>query len=246
MSNAAISPLQVPVREADQQLRAPADVRRRLSLLLARRHERERRSVRMAKEFEDLNAYLAICDKVTSALEQLSQQLFRQLLSIVEQKLSIALQEILDQPITFHADADFKRGAATVEFWVQREGNREDVLRGQGGSVANILSVGLRLFALTTLDEAEHRRFLVLDEQDCWLRPDLVPKLVKIVHDAGRALGFQVLMISHHDVAIFEQYADRIYECVPIGDGKVEVRQVLAGQAEVDRQNAEWGMRNAE
>ncbi len=65
-----------------------------------------------------------------------------------------------------------------------------------------------------------------MDEQDCWLRPDLVPKLVKIVHDAGKALGFQVLMISHHDVAIFEQYADRIYQCVPVGNGRVEVRLV--------------------
>jgi hypothetical protein len=217
-----------------EELRTPAAARRRISLLLARRHEREKRSVRMAKEFEDLNAFLAIADKVTAALEQLNQQLFRQLLSLVEEKLTIALQEILDQPITFHADADFKRGAATVEFWIERDGNREDVLRGQGGSVANILSVGLRLFALTTLDEAEHRRFLVLDEQDCWLRPDLVPKLVKIVHDAGQALGFQVLMISHHDVSIFEQYADRIYQCVPVGNGRVEVRQVQAGPSEVD------------
>ena len=88
-------------------------------------------------------------------------------------------------------------------------------MRGQGGSVANILSVGLRMFALTTLDPSQHRRFLVLDEQDCWLRPDLVPRLVKIVHDAGRALGFQVLMISHHDATNFSRYADRIYRLTP-------------------------------
>jgi hypothetical protein len=225
MATALQAPFDAP---AENRLRSPEQARRRIDVLLAKRHEREKRSVRMAKEFEELNAYLAVADKVTAALEQLSQQLFRQLLTLVEEKLTIALQEILDQPITFHADADFKRGAATVEFWIERDGNREDVLRGQGGSVANILSVGLRLFALTTLDEAEHRRFLVLDEQDCWLRPDLVPKLVKIVHDAGQALGFQVLMISHHDVAIFEQYADRIYQCVPVGNGRVDVRLVSA------------------
>lgn len=223
---------------AEDKLRSPVEARRRTALLLAKRNDKEKRSVRMAKEFEAINAYLAIADQVTSALEQLSQQLFRQLLSLVEEKLTIALQEILEQPIKFHADADFKRGAATVEFWIDRDGNREDVLRGQGGSVANILSVGLRLFALTTLDEAEHRRFLVLDEQDCWLRPDLVPRLVKIVHDAGKALGFQVLMISHHDVSIFEQYADRIYQCVPIGDGRVEVRQVHCSPVETDKDQA--------
>jgi hypothetical protein len=121
----------------------------------------------------------------------------------LSQRVTIALQEILEQPIKLRADAEFKRGSATVEFWIDHEGYREDVYRGQGGSVANIniLSVGLRLFALTTLDPAQHRRFLVLDEQDCWLRPDLVPKLVKIVQEAGRAFGFQVIMISHHDLS---------------------------------------------
>jgi hypothetical protein len=182
---------------------SPADVRRRLDRLIGKREDRVRGSRRLASEFDRLNGYLAIADGVTAALEQLSQQLFQQLLAVVEEKLSIALQEILEQPIKFRAEADFKRQMASVDFWIERDGHREDVLKGQGGSVANILSVGLRMFALTTLDPTEHRRFLVLDEQDCWLRPDLVPRLVKIVHEASQALGFQVLMISHHDVAMF-------------------------------------------
>ena len=90
------------------------------------------------------------------------------------------------------------------------------------------------MFALTTLDEARHRRFLVLDEQDCWLRPDLVPKLVKMVHDAGKALGFQVLMISHHDIAIFERYADRIYTLTPDANGSVELRRWSPPPAQAD------------
>lgn len=209
-------------------LRSPAQARRIADRLLRDKEERERRSVKLAQQFHELNAYLGIIDSVTAALEQLSDQLFRQLLGVVEDKLTIALQEILEQPIKFHAEADFKRKTATVEFSIERDGNREDVLRGTGGSVANILSVGLRLFALTTLDEQRHRRFLVLDEQDCWLRPDLVPRLVKIVHDAGKALGFQVLMISHHDVATFERYAEKIYQFIPRGSDGVEVREIAA------------------
>lgn len=92
-------------------------------------------------------------------------------------------------------------------------------MRGMGGSVANVLSVGLRLFALTTLDEQEHRRFLVLDEQDCWLRPDLVPRFVRIIYEAAKALHFQVLMISHHDQSVFQGYADRIIRLNPGPDG---------------------------
>src|SRR5262245_17010348 len=120
-----------------------------------------------------------------------------------------------------------------MSFHIERNSQPEDIMKGQGGSVANILSVGLRMFALTTLDPAVHRRFLVLDEQDCWLRPDLVPRLVKIVHDAGRALGFQVLMISHHDVSAFEQYASKLYQFIPTVDG-VQVKDRAAAPLSPD------------
>ena len=89
------------------------------------------------------------------------------------------------------------------------------------------------MFALATLDPAQHRRFLVLDEQDCWLRPDLVPRLVKIVHDAGKALGFQVLMISHHDVEAFREYADKIYKLVPDAAG-VRAEEWIEGPGTAD------------
>lgn len=216
-------------------LKPSTGVRQRLERLAGRREERRREFVETQQRLSELGTYLAISDNVTDALEMLSQRLFKELLHVVEDKITIALQEILEQPIRLRADADFKRGTATVDFWIEREGNREDVYRGQGGSVANILSVGLRLFALTTLDPAQHRRFLVLDEQDCWLRPDLVPKLVRIVQQAGRALGFQVIMISHHDLSVFEGFADKIYQFTPLMGGVVEVNEVAKRAAVEDK-----------
>jgi len=207
-------------------LPVPTELRRRVDRLLDQRDRLQKRSIELARTFDQLNAYLALAPQVTQALELLNQQLFQKLLGAVQEKLTIALQEILEQPIVVKAEADFKRGGATVEFSIERGGQPEDILRGQGGSVANVLSVGLRMFALATLDETQHRRFLVLDEQDCWLRPDLVPRLVKIVYEAGRALGFQVLMISHHDIGLFERYADRIYQFIPDGENGVTVKLV--------------------
>lgn len=201
---------------------------------MGRRHERERDAARVRQRLDEIAEYLTVADKVTSALEVLSDRLFRDLLKVVEENATIALQEVLEQPIRLRANAQFKRNMASVEFWIEREGHKEDVYKGQGGSVANILSVALRMFALTTLDPAQHRRFLVLDEQDCWLRPDLVPKLVKIVQEAGKALGFQVLMISHHDLATFERYADKIYQFVPLMGGVTEVREVARAAPEAD------------
>jgi DNA repair exonuclease SbcCD ATPase subunit len=191
--------------------------------LNAFKDEAEKESAVIKIELEKTRKYFALAQRVTEALEALNKQLFQEVLGLIEDKMSIALQEVLDQPIKLKANLEWKRNAASVDFWIEREGNKEDIMKGQGGSVANILSVGLRMFALTTLDEKKHRRFLILDEQDCWLHPDLVPRLVKIVHEAGKALGFQVLMISHHNAASFQRYADKIYKLVPKGDAGIEL-----------------------
>lgn len=203
---------------------SPQAIRRKYERLAARREEILELQRKATDRRQALADYLAVADAVESGLEILSQQLFGQIIEVIETQLTRALQEVLEQPISLKVERGFNRGSATVEFHIERRGNREHVMEGQGGSVANILSVGLRLLALTTLDEKIHRRFLVLDEQDCWLHPALVPRLVKIVHEAGKALGFQVLMISHHDIGAFERFADKIYRVIPTESGaKVEM-----------------------
>jgi len=217
------------------ELRSPLVARRNADRLAGIREQLLLDHKSKNKELDECSAYLHISGKVSVALEQLSEKLFQRVLSVIEENLTIALQEVLEQPIQLKTFADWKRGGATVEFWMERDGNREDIMKGQGGSVTNVLSVGLRMFALTTLDENVHRRFLVLDEQDCWIRPTLVPRLVKVVRAAGKTLGFQVIMISHHDISAFEHYADRVYQLRPVGNNDVEVKPVFRGPLQADQ-----------
>ena len=209
-------------------LRSPAELRRRMDRLAGSRDEKLRRKKSVDKNLADVRQYLKLAEPVTEALKGLGEQLFESELRIVEEKLSHALKDVLEQPVSFKATAGFKSGAAVVDFSIERQGNREDVQRGQGGSVQNILSVGLRIFALATLEPNEHRPFLVLDEQDCWLRPELVPRLVRIVEAASRELGFQVLMISHHNLALFDQFADQIISLEPAGKNRDSVNIKIA------------------
>jgi len=203
----------VPLPPSPQRLRERAA--RLEGVLEAARANREVRQQRV----EALQAYLALSEPVEQALDELSKLLFGRLSELLEKNLTAALQEVLEQPLQLRVTREFSRGRAQISFHIEREGNAEDILRAQGGSVANVLSVGLRFFALKTLDEQVHRRFVLLDEQDCWLRPDLVPRLARIVHQAAHTLGFQVLMISHHDLGYFRNYADRIYEFIPSAEG---------------------------
>jgi hypothetical protein len=190
-------------------------VRRRLAQLEAREEEAARRRAAEEERVRRLEAWLALAPGVEASLDELSRTLFAEVTGVLESALTDALRDVLGQDIALKVEQEWKRGAASMTFHVERAGGPEDILRGQGGSVANVLSTCLRIFALARLDEKRHRRFLVLDEQDCWLRPDLVPKFVRLVSETARKLDFQVLMISHHDVALFEEFADRIYRLAP-------------------------------
>jgi len=225
MNGDSVSQSEQNTKAAAGELRLPLALQRRCWELSAVRKQKEKDQRQLQQQIQGTQKYLGISEQVTEALETLSGQLFEQELQLIQEKLTIALQEVLEQPLKLKAIAEWKRNAATVEFQIEREGNTEDIMKGQGGSVANILSVGLRMFALMTLDETEHRRVLVLDEQDCWLRPDLVPRLVKIIHEAGQVLGFQIIMISHHDPVMFERYADTIFQFTPSSEG-VQVERV--------------------
>lgn len=218
---------------------SPQNVRDTLNQLLGRREEKLEQKERLVARRDELDRYLDVAKRVKEALEQLNEQLFQELLSLISEKLTVGLQEVLEQPIVLRAEAQWKNNSAAVRFWIEREGEPEDIMKGQGGSVANVLSVGLRMFALATLDESRHRRFLVLDEQDCWLHPVLVPRLAKIVRDAGRALGLQVLMVSHHDLALFEEHADRVFELTPCQGEGVRVAPREPGPLEADRADAD-------
>ena len=149
------------------------------------------------QDIATLDEYLAINEDVERALDQLSELLLGSVARVLEEQLTVAVQEVLKQPVALKVDRAFKRGVMTMEFSIERDGHREDIMKGQGGSVANVLSTGLRLFALTVLDESTHRRFLALDEQDCWLRPDYVRRFVKIVQDAGKAVPLNLPKPTH-------------------------------------------------
>ncbi|MEM7455454.1 MAG: DNA repair protein [Planctomycetota bacterium] len=224
----------VPTESAGEgSIRSPQNIIRRVDQLTYRQKETKRNLKEVEKKLAAVEALLGIADQVTDALDLLSEQLFRKELDILEEKLTIALDEVLGQSIKFRSDVSTKRGQASIEFYIEREGNKEDIQKGSGGSVQNILSVGLRFFALQRLAEQEHRRFVVLDEQDCWLRPDVVPNLVKVIDAVVRELGFQIIVISHHDISLFEQYADKIYRFEPVRtpDGAATVKVVEATSA---------------
>ena len=212
----------------DLLVQPPGNVLRKWDVLKDRHEQNEKNKTRLQGQLADINGYLELAPGVTQVLQDLSSEIFAQDIQVVTKLMTQALQDILKQPIEFKAEAECKNGIANLTFWIERDGNKEDIERGQGGSVSNILSTGLRILALDSLEgksPERHRKFLVLDEQDCWLKPDLVPAFVRMIHETCKEFGFQVLYISHHEPESFLQFLDKVYTFEPRSDGSVEVKE---------------------
>lgn len=180
---------------------------------LVREHQRLRRELQAVRDF------LEMAPKAQDRLEDLSRELFGELMEEVEANLTHAVREILGQDRKVVSRREVKNGKFFINLEMEQQGGTEDILTGQGGSVCNILSVGLRLIGLAQLDPETHRRFLVLDEQDCWLRPELVSSFARLIASIGERLGLQVLYISHHAVDAFYGQANRVFQLSPGRDG---------------------------
>lgn len=203
-------------------------LRQHFDVLKTRLEDYRRKYADLEEELQAINDFLKRQPQIVARLEELSRQVFIERLREIEENLTYALQDVLGQDLKVRSEVEVKRGKFWIQFYIERDGHREDIIRGQGGSVCNILSVGLRLIALSQLDEKSHRKFVVLDEQDCWLRPDLVPRFMRIIHRIAEKLSFQVLVISHHDIDLFRDYADRVYRLVVDGEGGVvKVQQIF-------------------
>ncbi|MGE4470006.1 MAG: hypothetical protein AB7D47_07735 [Desulfovibrio sp.] len=179
------------------------------------------------REHDEIGRFLELAPKASQTLDQLSSTLFGELLDEIETNLTHAVREVLGQDRTVISERSTKSNKLQVHFSIHSGSDpeqREDILSGQGGSVANILSVGLRLIALSQLDPFRHRPFLVLDEQDCWLKPELVPRFMKLIAQIAERLGLQLLVISHHPVDKFSTAADRILELIPDDEHGPRVR----------------------
>jgi len=183
-------------------------------------------------------SFLSLAPKAQEVLEEAQRRIQQEIVGGLSDLLTFMLQGVMGDPerrVVCETEVD-ARGQSQVRFFVQRaSGEREDILAGNGGSIANVVCTGLRLVAVSRAKRA--RPFLVLDEPDCWLSPDRVGPFVSLLQKAVDAVpsGMQVIMITHHDV--HDGAADINTLELLRQDGRVKVRSriqrgALSGQIE--------------
>jgi len=205
------------------------EARQRLARLSALAETGHAEHGRVRAELAGVRDFLALAPRARDTLEELSTALFGQVLDEVELNLTHAVREILGQDRVVATRREVRNNRLQIHFEIHNQGDGErveDIMTGQGGSGCNILSVGLRLIALSQLQPEAHRPFLVLDEQDCWIRPALIPRFMQLISEIAARLGLQILVISHHPLDLFADAARHIFELRPDREHGASIRQV--------------------
>ena len=111
--------------------------------------------------------------------------------------LGAIASDILGVETNIGLELSVDRSLPALDVFLCHPGGRKiDIVEGCGGSLSNIISVGLRLIASALSGK---RQFLALDEPDCWLSPTLVPKFFRVLEAV--ADGAQIVVITHHDIS---------------------------------------------
>lgn len=147
-------------------------------------------------------------DEMNDVLSNLQENIHRRAVGKFEDCLTGMFRDIFPGEDKIVIDVGIERQQTSISISATNDGQLEDVLDGRGGAITNILSVGLRFIALK---RTKLRPFIVLDEADCWLKPDRVPAFAKVIYQLSKELGIQVLMISHHESDLFREFCDLVY-----------------------------------
>lgn len=147
--------------------------------------------------------------EVKEVLNQLQVREHERTVGAYEQLLTALLNDVLPGDRQVVMDLHTLGGLPALNIYLRKDKSpREDLFEGTGGSVTNVVSAGLRAISLL---RSGKRRFLVLDEADCWIRPEWAPNFAKVIQQMAVELGVQVLMISHHDEDLFPMIHHRLY-----------------------------------
>ncbi|MBO9428499.1 AAA family ATPase [Sulfitobacter sp. R18_1] len=178
------------------------DMQREIDKAEGRRETLSDRLGKLIDEVGRAKGRLLLKPDADAFLEGLQADLHRKAVGSYERLLTAIAQDVLRGEDSIGLDLYTDRGLPALDIFIDSNGNREDIINGAGGSMTNIISLGLRMIATV---RAGMRKFVALDEPDCWLSPDKVHRFYHVIGDLGEKLGVQSLIISHHDLKLMPE-----------------------------------------
>lgn len=159
---------------------------------------------RLFLEISNHNEFLDNKDEVQDVLHELQKRTQSRTKEIYENLLTSLLKDVMpdnEECDRVILNTGVKNNKTTLSVEVAaKNGAPRDVYHDKGGSVENIMAMGLRYIALS---RTSNRRFIILDEADAWLKNIYIPAFAEVLCQLSRRIGIQVVYISHHSVENF-------------------------------------------
>lgn len=145
---------------------------------------------------------LSLAEEVSAIFEALQNRAHERSLGALERLLSAFVADVLPEEGVVRLLAQIKANATWLDIALEKaSGNLEDVLDANGGALTNVVSAGLRYAALS---RTKNRRLMILDEPDCWLKPDRVPAFISVISQVASQTKTQTFFITHHEPDLLE------------------------------------------
>jgi len=191
---------------------------------------------RIAVEMSETERLIVRKNDILNALNLLQLKAQEKNKGVFESLLTSLIQEVMpgkkDEVVLTSA---MKNNRASLDFDILCNGNLENISEDKGGSIANIVAMGLRFIVLA---RHPNRRVLLLDEADCHLKSEYIPAFASVMRQLAAKMGIQVIYISHHSPANFIGYG-RVLELYR-EQGKTHAR-VSHEESEEDKQIESMG-----
>lgn len=179
------------------------------------------------KKLVEHNLMLSRKDEMLETLQAMQVEAQAKNKGVFEELLTSLIQEVIpgkeDRIVLTNS---MKNNRATLDIDVMSNGNLENVYQDKGGSISNIVAMGLRFIVLA---RHPNRRVLMLDEADCHLRTEYIPAFAAVMSQMAIKLGIQVIYISHHPVNHFMGYG-RVIEL--FREGHMTRSRVISDEVE--------------
>ncbi len=185
------------------------------------RADTERRDVLVA-EVAAAKGRAALGEEVSRVFDALQNKAHERSVGAFERLLSAILKDVLPDEGKVRLLPQFKANGTWLDVALEKGGQLEDVVDGNGGAVTNVVCAGLRYAALL---RTSNRRLMILDEPDCWLKPERVPAFVRVIAQVAAQTATQTFFITHHDSGLLEGQVNVVrFSAAHDGSDRVEAQ----------------------
>lgn len=146
------------------------------------------------------NGRLALHEEMQRAIQSLQYQATERSVGHFQNLLSAIVSDVMPHAGSIVLSPTIKNNNPWLDLYLKTpNGDLEDIYRNNGGAVSNVVITGGKFIALC---RTQNRRFLVLDEPDCWMKSQVeVSRFNHVIREISKATHIQTLFLSHNTAA---------------------------------------------